>query len=350
MQHEKKLEEAIRCYRTAIEINPKLAVAHRCLGAFLCDEKSDYDGAINCFQQALALEGETAMLDYYLGNAWIGKGDLQQAINCYLSSIRLNSKLTYAHFGLGVAFFKNRQPGEAIRCYRDALALDANYAEAHCNLGLALRDAGRFTEALDCLKRGHELGSQRNDWRDPSDQWIAQCERLIELDPKLHAFLNGEAQPASATERLYLASLCQLPCKRLHAAAVRFFAEAIGEDPKFAEDPGYQLRYSAACSAALSAAGQTADATDLDDRSRTGLRKQALDWLRADLAAWTKLADDAKEHSHIRQALQHWQHDPDLAGIRDPAAVAKLLADEQEVCKKLWADVAELLKKVEGKK
>jgi len=40
----------------------------------------------------------------------------------------------------------------------------------------------------------------------------------------------------------------------------------------------------------------------------------------------------------------------DLAGIRDPAAVAKLPADEQEACKKLWADVAALLKMVEGKK
>ena len=39
-----------------------------------------------------------------------------------------------------------------------------------------------------------------------------------------------------------------------------------------------------------------------------------------------------------------------LSGIRDPAAVAQLPADEQEACNKLWADVAKLLKKVEEKK
>jgi hypothetical protein len=39
----------------------------------------------------------------------------------------------------------------------------------------------------------------------------------------------------------------------------------------------------------------------------------------------------------------------DLAGIRDPVGVAKLPADEQEACKKLWADVAALLKRVEEK-
>jgi hypothetical protein len=48
--------------------------------------------------------------------------------------------------------------------------------------------------------------------------------------------------------------------------------------------------------------------------------------------------------------LQHCRKDPDLAGIRDPAAVANLPADEQEACNKLWADTAALLKKVEEKK
>ena len=57
-----------------------------------------------------------------------------------------------------------------------------------------------------------------------------------------------------------------------------------------------------------------------------------------------------KQHPHIRQTPPHRQKDLDLAGIRDPAAVAKLPADEQEACKKLWADVAGLLKKLEEKR
>jgi hypothetical protein len=65
-----------------------------------------------------------------------------------------------------------------------------------------------------------------------------------------------------------------------------------------------------------------------------------LDWLHADPAAWTRLADDAKQHAGIRQALQHWQKDADLAGIRDPAAVATLPGGEQKAYKQPWADVA----------
>jgi hypothetical protein len=49
--------------------------------------------------------------------------------------------------------------------------------------------------------------------------------------------------------------------------------------------------------------------------------------------------------SAAQQALQHWQADADLAGIRDRDAVTKLPAEEREACRQLWADVAELLKK-----
>jgi hypothetical protein len=51
----------------------------------------------------------------------------------------------------------------------------------------------------------------------------------------------------------------------------------------------------------------------------------------------------------VQKALQHWQKDTDLAGIRDRAALAKLPADEQKVFTQLWADVAALLKKAEEK-
>jgi hypothetical protein len=50
----------------------------------------------------------------------------------------------------------------------------------------------------------------------------------------------------------------------------------------------------------------------------------------------------------LRRALvRSWRTDPELAGLRDPAAVAKLPADEQQACKKLWADVAALLEKAQ---
>jgi hypothetical protein len=40
--------------------------------------------------------------------------------------------------------------------------------------------------------------------------------------------------------------------------------------------------------------------------------------------------------------MQHWQGDPDLANLRDSAALGKLPADECVAWSKLWADVKTL--------
>jgi len=47
----------------------------------------------------------------------------------------------------------------------------------------------------------------------------------------------------------------------------------------------------------------------------------------------------------MRATFEHWQRDTDLASVRDAGALQKLTAQEQEAWRKLWADVAELLKK-----
>jgi hypothetical protein len=53
--------------------------------------------------------------------------------------------------------------------------------------------------------------------------------------------------------------------------------------------------------------------------------------LRAHLGFWTCTAQSKNPADRLeaQQALQHWQSDVDLAGIRDPAALAKLPADER---------------------
>jgi hypothetical protein len=89
------------------------------------------------------------------------------------------------------------------------------------------------------------------------------------------------------------------------------------------------------------------DAATLDTAGRAMLRQEALAWLRADLPAWGELLQKGKAANRklVEQKLKHWPTDPDLAGLRDAAALAKLPAEEQKVGRKLWADVAALLKK-----
>src|SRR5262249_11346445 len=152
------------------------------------------------------------------------------------------------------------------------------------------RRQGQFRAALEALKRGHELGSQRPGWSEPSARWVRECEQLVALDEKLPALLKGEAQPADAPERLALAALC-LRYKHCNGAAARFYADAFADQPTLADDPRSGHRYNAACAAALAALGKGQDADRLDDAERAALRHQAHAWLAADLAVWTKQID-----------------------------------------------------------
>jgi tetratricopeptide (TPR) repeat protein len=238
-----------------------------------------------------------------------------------------------------LAFGKGDLHG-AIAEYRAAIRFKKDYAEAHCNLGHTLRDQGQFAEALEELRRGHDFGS-----KDPRlPQWVKDCERLVEVDAKLPRVLKGEGQPADFGDRLALAQLCQLPCRSLHAAAVRFYAEAFAAQPQLADDLQSHSRYNAACAAALAGCGQGKDADKLNPKERAGLRKQALDWLRADLKAYRQMIDTSsdKAGAEIAQRLQHWLQDTDFSGVRG-AVLAKLPETERAEWRKLWADVENML-------
>jgi tetratricopeptide (TPR) repeat protein len=338
------LDDAIACYKKAIVLDPKFANAHGNLANALA-RKGQMDEAIACYLKAIELDPKLPMAHYNVGAALAAKGQVDEAIDCFKKAIELDPKLAMAHYNLGNALAAKGQVDEAIACFHKAIELDPSYPEAHCNLGGALKQQGRFAESLAALERGHELGSKRPGWPYPSAAWVRQAERLAAAAGKLPAYLEGEFKPSNAEERLGLVSVCQV--KKLHSAATRLYTDAFAADPKLADDLKAGHRYDAACYAALAAAGQGEDSAKLDAKERTRLRQQALDWLRADLALRTRQLESGKpaDRAAVQQALRHWQQDPDLAGLRDAAALAKLPAEERAACEKLWSDVAALLKK-----
>jgi hypothetical protein len=179
---------------------------------------------------------------------------------------------------------------------------------------------------------------------------VRDAERLVALDRKLPAVLKGQGRRADAAERLAFAQFCQR-YKKLPRAAAGFYADAFAAVPKLAADPRSGRRYNAACAAALAAAGRGEDAVKLADDERARLRQQALAWLRADLAAFDKTAGEGTPQTRrlIAQALQHWQQVPDLASLRDKAALEKLPAAERDPWQRLWADVDSLFQRAQQK-
>jgi hypothetical protein len=186
--------------------------------------------------------------------------------------------------------------------------------------------------------------------RAEAERHLEHCKALIALEGRLPAVLLGNDQPANAREGLQFAILCRI--KKQYAASARFAGEAFTRTPALAEDLRSHERYNAACVAALAGCGLGEDAAELGEAERTGWRKQARAWLRADLAAWAKLLDggNAADRLRAQKFLAHWRADPNLAGLREPGALDKLSADERKECLALWDEVAAVLPRAQQTK
>ena len=162
------------------------------------------------------------------------------------------------------------------------------------------------------LQQGHQLGSKQPGWRSPSAQWVAEAERMAALAERMPSLLKGDDHPRDVSERLVLARMCY--DTKFYAAAARFLAEALEAVPKLGDDRRSQYRYNASCAAALASAGQGKDDPPPDEDDKSKLRARALGWLKAELAAWTKMLESGPPQARPARRPDP----PELEGRRRP--------------------------------
>jgi tetratricopeptide (TPR) repeat protein len=332
------LREGLRRYPADFWLNQQLARAlHR-------GRSPQLEEAIRYYVAARALRGRSPGAHNQLGLALQDKGLLDEAIVCYRAALRLDPKNAAVHNNLGAALLGKGQVEEALLCCREAVRLDPRLAQAHVTLGEALQRQGHFAEALTAFKRGRDLFPPTDPRLPALRTLLHQCQVLLAYDHLLSLVLQGTVSPATAEDGITLAELAWQPYKKRYAASARLYRDAFAARPELAGQLRQEHRYNAAGCAVLASAGQGRDAAGLDEKERVAWRRQALEWLQADLAAWEKLPADK---ATVRRQFQHWRKNPDLASVRDPGALAKLPADEQAAWRKLWADVDALLRRVE---
>ena len=192
-----------------------------------------------------------------------------------------------------------------------------------------------------------------HDWRESHvtgpDGWIRhvlrrEAEKMI--FPDLTALLEGEQQPRDNDERVAQIGTCRF--ENRFAALARIYSEAFAADPKLKEIH----RLAAARVAVQAGCGRGIDAGGLGEAERRNWRAQATQWLREDLSARKGSLDRDfdKARDKVHQALAKWQNEPELAGIREPAELEKLSADEKADCRNLWAEVHAVLDRASNPK
>jgi tetratricopeptide (TPR) repeat protein len=336
--------EAVNCFREAVRLENDNAEAHSNL-AFALYLYGDMDGTISSSREAIRLQRTLAKPHNTQGLALVEKGRIDEAIASHREAIRLDKSSPDAHLNLGSALFRKGLLDEAIASYREAIRLKGDYALAHCYLGMAFRDQGRFAEAIASLQRGHKLSARVAGWSHRSAEWLRHCERLAMLDRKLPAIRAGADKPANAAEQIELAWICTV--KQCYAAAAGFYADAFAAGGEEAEKHKAQYRYSAACCAAEAGCGRGKDAGPLKEEDRRRWRKQALQWLRAELVGHSRRlkSSNRADRQEVQHQMQRWLADSHFDDVRSVKALAWLAAEERKEWRKLWAEVEALRQK-----
>jgi serine/threonine-protein kinase len=239
---------------------------------------------------------------------------------------------------------------------------DSAIAIMQSDVSKVMGPAPRLVVAMAQHDQGQKKAARRTlaravvafDWSaaeaDKRDTWIGHIlrrEAEAKILPDLPAFLQGKHQPRDNDERLAFLGLCQFQGR--NAAAARLYADAFAADRALA-DSIPECLYRAARCAALAGCGRGADGANLGEAERARWRKQARDWLRADLAARARWLDrdPAARRGAVRLALTRWRENPDLACLRDPGELARLPAEERKDCLVMWEEVARVLKRSDG--
>jgi protein O-GlcNAc transferase len=153
LEHAGQIQEALRCYESAIESKPDLARAHFLRGVILLDQ-----------------------------------GNARDARDAFTSAIELKPDSASAHFNLGAAFARLDLQKQAVSCYRQALSLKPDFAEANLALGASLEEDGLFEAALDSYRKTLEI----------------QPENVIAQEKQIHLLkqLNRTEEVASSYRKI----------------------------------------------------------------------------------------------------------------------------------------------------
>jgi serine/threonine-protein kinase len=277
------------------------------------------------------------------------------------------SEKGYLLFLKGLAEYRQGRYGPTIPLLDDASKKLPNRPGAGLVLAMAQFQSGAAKEARKTLAaavRGYNWEESKADHPTAWVNHVLRREAEALILPNLSAFLRGEYQPRDNDERLALLGICQFQSR--NAAAARLYADTFAADPGLAEqltaecfDRAVQeeltadrievlnaeVRFLAARCAALAGCGLGADAIKLNPAEQMRWREQAREWLRDDLAAWTKRLTNGPGAGRnlVREMLTLWRSDRDLAGLREADALNRLSTEEREQWIALWKQVEDVL-------
>jgi superkiller protein 3 len=167
-------EQSVEALNRAIELDPMNEEAWTYKASVLDTRLNKSAEALLAYDKAIELDGENAVDNESLSNAWIGRGTvlaklgrLNESIDAFDKSIELNPQAAvFAWLSKGEALNKSKRYDEAVKAYDKAIeqcpldAMKPMGAETWYKKGIALQALGHTSEADAAFAKAKELGYQ----------------------------------------------------------------------------------------------------------------------------------------------------------------------------------------------
>lgn len=157
--HAGKIDDAIKSYTSAIQIEPKREGKIYNLRGVLYRQQGKYDLAIKDFTKAIGLDSANA--EMYLnnrGNTYGQKGDFKNASKDFSEVIKLNPKSGDAYTARGKALLYMDQYAEAVKDLTSAIEINPGSGEAYKLRAMAYEQWGKKSKARADREKAKSLG------------------------------------------------------------------------------------------------------------------------------------------------------------------------------------------------
>jgi serine/threonine protein kinase/Flp pilus assembly protein TadD len=323
-------KEATRAFQKAKELKPDFDKAHRNLAQQLRREHKLLEAEEAC-RKAIELRPDDASHHSYLGLILEDRNKLDEAEAAHRKAIEIEP-LAYAHFKLGVLLGRKGKLPEAYVEIGKAIDIDPNFASAYVDLGRALRDERSLSDAITAYNKAIEVK--------PDSSYAYN-----HLGMALKAKGDLEGAIAKFRKAILLDSRNRWAHRELGYALLEQgrFADGVLEI-EWAGELG-DAKYFGACLALRAATGKNKNAPTLSTEAQAGLRKKALNWLRADLSALESEVKKDRTRA-VAQQMYLWLHVSGISDVCGTETLAKMPEDERRQWQELWDDVDKLRKRL----
>ncbi|MDJ0555554.1 MAG: tetratricopeptide repeat protein [Microcoleaceae cyanobacterium MO_207.B10] len=194
-----KLEEAIACYKRAIQLKPQLVEASYKLAEILI-QKGDSEAAVACYQKVISTHPNSVTAYQKLGDTLSEQGQIESALQNYQKAQQLEpnnteikQKIGEIYYKVGASLQESGNIEEAIKPYHQATENYPEFDIPYGKLGEIFTQQEKWSEVVTAYKRASEIKPD-NSWYHNSlgdafkklEKWeeaVAAYRKAIELNP-----------------------------------------------------------------------------------------------------------------------------------------------------------------------